>query len=315
MSQEDVLPAKEQKSHEVVDAVVPPSASIEVPQTHEDEPFPSKTSPHGEDLVRTPVVSVAHKATKGLAAPAPKLDSVYEPDQDISQEKREDSIHARPHRRQYQNQVPATMTPREGTSPMRMADGKKHDPMEYFDTKQKEYYHPASPKAKALQSKDRNAPLKSIKLNPEAKVYAREAIVEPVTAAAEPQVPSTTMCQDNHHVDLTPMLNVLGARTKTPGVPPTTTMDSVLELLLEKGATQSVGVENVNMELNMRMLQELAAGVPPTRDVTGITDSFRNGVRMVVFGFTNIPDAVGFRSSLRRNVDWEGKEIDFVRDA
>lgn len=205
--------------------------------------------------MRTPVISVAHKATRSPTPPAPKPESPETSRHDVGVLSErvsskanglENSIHAGAMKsRQYQHPLPpppppaaVPKTPEEGPLVSKTEAGNKHDPMSFFDAKQKEYYPP--PKA-MLQSKDPNAPMakKTATLNPKAKEYAVEA---------------------TDKLDMTPLLNVLGARTKTPGIPLTVEM--------------AINEHGVDMEVEVGSL---------------------HGIRNVVFRFECVHDAAAFR--------------------
>lgn len=309
----------QEDAHEPIDvaaAPLPAPQKKEEPQPVEDnEPISLKNNPHPEGLVRTPIVSIAHKAKK---APASKPSSVTKVDQIPESEEAAkglaSSMHARPYR-QYQNLL------QEDPSSVKMENCNR-DTMEFFDTKQKEY-HPPSPKAMMLQSKDPNAPMhkksgSTSKLNPEAKEYARMPLAEPIPPTTIDRQPKATEeVAGTGTFDMTPMLNVLGARTmKASGVPPAANeqvVDPLLELLVQCGVTRAVRVEGVDLDVNMRTLQEMGCGGPPARELEGISDNFSGGVRNVVFRFAGIQDAVAFRSSVLRDERWKTK-VEFVKD-
>lgn len=90
--------------------------------------------------------------------------------------------------------------------------------------------------------------------------------------------------------------------------------DDVLDAYLDCGATRAVAVEGIDLDLTMRALFQLASGSSSSREVEGINDSFNAGVRKVVFRFTSVHDAVSFRTSLRRDVDWKDKKVEFTED-
>lgn len=91
-------------------------------------------------------------------------------------------------------------------------------------------------------------------------------------------------------------------------------ISGMLQGYLDCGATRCVRAVNVDEDWGMRALHRVAEGQKKSRKVEKIIDSFRNGVRTVVFRFTSVSDAVAFRGGLLRGVDWEGVRVEFDKD-
>lgn len=91
--------------------------------------------------------------------------------------------------------------------------------------------------------------------------------------------------------------------------------DDVLDAYLRCGATRSVKVEDIDMDVSMQELLRLGQGADRSRVTETIKDSLRGGVRDVVFRFISIHDAVNFRSSLERIDGWKCNEAKFVKDS
>ena len=91
-------------------------------------------------------------------------------------------------------------------------------------------------------------------------------------------------------------------------------ISGVLQGHLDCGATRCVRVAGVDEDWGMRSLHRLAQGSNPQRKVENIVDSYRNGIRTIVFRFTSIADAVQFRAGMLRSIDFEDAVIDFAKD-
>ena len=81
---------------------------------------------------------------------------------------------------------------------------------------------------------------------------------------------------------------------------------------LESGASRVVCVSGADEDWSMRALEKIAES--KGRKVETIIDTFRDGVRSIVFRFTNIPDAVAFKATMLRDIDWEDADIRFAID-
>ena len=91
-------------------------------------------------------------------------------------------------------------------------------------------------------------------------------------------------------------------------------ISGVLQGHLDCGATRCVRLAGVDEDWGMRSLNRLAQGNKPQRKVENIIDSYRNGIRTIVFRFTSIADAVQFRAGMLRSIDFEDAVVDFAKD-
>ena len=93
-------------------------------------------------------------------------------------------------------------------------------------------------------------------------------------------------------------------------------VSGILQGHLDCGATRCVRVAGVDEDWGMRPLRRMAQsqGTKTERKVEKIIDSYRNGIRTIVFRFTSIADAVQFRAGMLRSIDFEDAAIDFAKD-
>ncbi|KIX93263.1 uncharacterized protein Z520_11119 [Fonsecaea multimorphosa CBS 102226] len=87
-----------------------------------------------------------------------------------------------------------------------------------------------------------------------------------------------------------------------------------LQGYLDCGATRVVKVNNVDDDWGIVALNKLAEGKTGTRQVEAVQDTYRNGIRTIVFRFANISHAVQFKSFLIRDDDWYGCHVEFAED-
>ena len=91
-------------------------------------------------------------------------------------------------------------------------------------------------------------------------------------------------------------------------------ISGVLQGHLDCGATRCVRIAGVDEDWGMKALSRVAEGPKGRRKVENILDSFRYGVRTVVFRFTSIADAVACRAGLMRSLDFEDCSVEFTKD-
>ncbi|KAJ4520449.1 hypothetical protein HRR78_001838 [Exophiala dermatitidis] len=91
-------------------------------------------------------------------------------------------------------------------------------------------------------------------------------------------------------------------------------MSSIMQGYLDCGASRVVKATGADEDWGIMALNRLAEGKNKTRAVEAVTDSLQDGKRTILFRFTNISDAVKFKSELMRDYDWEGCLIEFAED-
>ncbi|KAL2401518.1 hypothetical protein ABEF93_006774 [Exophiala dermatitidis] len=91
-------------------------------------------------------------------------------------------------------------------------------------------------------------------------------------------------------------------------------MSSIMQGYLDCGASRVVKATGADEDWGIMALNRLAEGKNKTRAVEAVTDSLQDGKRNILFRFTNISDAVKFKSELMRDYDWEGCLIEFAED-
>ncbi|KIV81715.1 hypothetical protein PV11_03878 [Exophiala sideris] len=91
-------------------------------------------------------------------------------------------------------------------------------------------------------------------------------------------------------------------------------ISSMMQGYLDCGATRVVKVTGADDDWGIVALNRFAEGKNKTRAVEAVTDTYRNGERIIHFRFGNITDAVKFKGILIRSFEWEGCPVDFAED-
>ncbi|KIW30841.1 uncharacterized protein PV07_02534 [Cladophialophora immunda] len=91
-------------------------------------------------------------------------------------------------------------------------------------------------------------------------------------------------------------------------------VSGMLQGYLDCGATRVVKVSGADDDWGIVALNKLAEGKTGTRQVEAVQDTYRNGIRTIVFRFANISHAVQFKSHLIRSDDWYGCHVEFAED-
>ncbi|KAH0847718.1 hypothetical protein AYO21_07706 [Fonsecaea monophora] len=91
-------------------------------------------------------------------------------------------------------------------------------------------------------------------------------------------------------------------------------ISGMLQGYLDCGATRVVKVSGADDDWGIVALNKLAEGKPGTRQVEAVQDTYRNGIRTIVFRFANISHAVQFKAHLIRSDDWYGCHVEFAED-
>ncbi|OAP64147.1 hypothetical protein AYL99_00119 [Fonsecaea erecta] len=92
-------------------------------------------------------------------------------------------------------------------------------------------------------------------------------------------------------------------------------ISGMMQGYLDCGATRVVKVSGADDDWGIVALNKLAEGKPiATRQVEFVQDTYRNGIRTILFRFANITHAVHFKGYLIRNDDWYGCHVEFAED-
>ncbi|OAL30889.1 hypothetical protein AYO20_08582 [Fonsecaea nubica] len=91
-------------------------------------------------------------------------------------------------------------------------------------------------------------------------------------------------------------------------------ISGMLQGYLDCGATRVVKVSGADDDWGIVALNKLAEGKPGTRQVEAVQDTYRNGIRTIIFRFANISHAVQFKGHLIRSDDWYGCHVEFAED-
>ncbi|KAI1620235.1 hypothetical protein EDD37DRAFT_169570 [Exophiala viscosa] len=83
---------------------------------------------------------------------------------------------------------------------------------------------------------------------------------------------------------------------------------------LDCGATRVLKVTGADDDWGIVALNRFAEGKNKTRAIEAVTDTYRNGERIIHFRFANITDAVRFKGILIRSFEWEGCPVEFAED-
>lgn len=91
--------------------------------------------------------------------------------------------------------------------------------------------------------------------------------------------------------------------------------EATIQAYIECGATRVIRLQHVSPDLPPRILLGAAGGTHGEREVEYMAESFRGGMRTVVFRFTCITDAVMFRKSLLATPQaWRAQNVQFIED-
>ncbi|KAF9883203.1 hypothetical protein FE257_003860 [Aspergillus nanangensis] len=90
-------------------------------------------------------------------------------------------------------------------------------------------------------------------------------------------------------------------------------LSSYLSFVLSVGATRAVRAVGVSMDISMAAMVQLGSG--NNRKIEKIIDTYIPGdARSVIFRFTNVEDAVAFRSVVIRDEQWEQCNVQYSTD-